>query len=118
MPFQFAFFTFAFLLSIGLCGALFWGNLFKKMVCLSIFSSSIVIFYLLLGFYKSSNFPIFHGLIENTTGFTNPLPSVLMLTAIVVGISIQALGFALIIRIKKDFGTLEESKIIEKIRLD
>ena len=118
MSFQFAFFAFAFLFSMGICGALFWGNLFKKMVCLSIFSSSVIIFYLLLGFYKSSTFPIVHGIIEKAEGFANPLPSVLMLTAIVVGISVQALGFALIIRIKKDFGTLEECKIIEKIRLD
>jgi multicomponent Na+:H+ antiporter subunit C len=118
MSFQFAFFIFAFLFSASLCGALFWENLFKKMVCLSVFSSSVIIFYLLLGYYTNSSFPIFHDIIETTAGFTNPLPSVLMLTAIVVGISVQALGFALIIRIKKDFGTLEERKIIEKIRLD
>jgi multicomponent Na+:H+ antiporter subunit C len=118
MIFEFAFVGFAFLFTIGLCGALFWGNLFKKMLCLSVFSNSIIVFYLLLGYYKNSTFPISHGVIENIANFTNPLPSVLMLTAIVVGISVQALGFALIIRIKKDYRTLEEAEIISKIRAD
>jgi multicomponent Na+:H+ antiporter subunit C len=118
MPFEFAFFAFAILFSGGLCGALFWQNIFKKMVCASIFSTSVIIFYLLLGYYKNSSFPIVHHVVESVEGFTNPLPSVLMLTAIVVGISVQSLGFALIIRIKKDFGTLEENEIMEKIHLD
>ena len=116
MSFQFAFFTFAFLFSAGLCGALMWGNLFKKVVCLSIFSNSIIIFYLMLGFYKDSTFPIAHGIIENVKDYTNPLPSVLMLTAIVVGVSVQAIAFSLIIRVKKDFGSLEEEEILNTLK--
>jgi multicomponent Na+:H+ antiporter subunit C len=48
-------------------------------------------------------------------GITNPLPSVLMLTAIVVGLAVQALGFALLIKVKKDYGTLEEDEIIRQM---
>ena len=118
MKFEFAFLAFALLSSLGLLGALFWGNLFKKMLCLSVFSNSIIIFYLLLGYYTHSTSPIKHEVLYSFEGITNPLPSVLMLTAIVVGISIQALGFALIIRIKKEQGTLEEDELLEKIQLD
>ena len=112
MSFQFVFFTFAFLFSAGLCSALMWGNLFKKVLCLAIFSNSIIMFYLILGYYKDSTFPIIHGIPPEGAIYTNPLPSVLMLTAIVVGISIQSIAFALIVRIKKDYGTLEESEIL------
>lgn len=118
MPFEFPFFVFAFLFSAGLCGALFWNNLLKKMLCLSIFSNSIILLYLTLGYYLNSTTPIVHSAVQTLEGITNPLPSVLMLTAIVVGISVQALGFALIIRIKKDYGTLEEGELISKIHLD
>ena len=45
--------------------------------------------------------------------YTNPLPSVLMLTAIVVGIATTALALALIVRVREDYGTIEEDKILE-----
>lgn len=109
--FEFAFIGFAFLFSIGLCGAILWDNIFKKLISVSVFSNSIILFYLLLGFYDKSKSPIFHEVILNVKEFTNPLPSVLMLTAIVVGISVQAIGFALVIRVKKDYGTLNEREI-------
>lgn len=115
---QFVFFVFAFLFSLGIAGALLWENLFKKVICLSIFSSSIVIFYLLLGYKAGTQPPIFHGIIENISDFTNPLPSVLMLTAIVVGIAVQAIAFSLVIRVKKDYATLQETEILEKINTD
>jgi multicomponent Na+:H+ antiporter subunit C len=118
MSFNFALGGFAVLFSIGLCGAILWGNLLKKMVCLSIFSNSIIIFYLLLAYLYGSIPPITHDTPSNLMAFANPLPSVLMLTAIVVGISVQALAFSLVIRIKKDYGTLEEDEIIKKVRLD
>lgn len=112
MSFQFVFVCFAFLFSAGLCGVIFWGNLLKKVICLSVFSNSIVVFYLLLGFNYGSHPAIMHSAPQVIADFTNPLPSVLMLTAIVVGVSVQAIAFSLVIRIKKDFGTLDESKIL------
>jgi multicomponent Na+:H+ antiporter subunit C len=45
--------------------------------------------------------------------YSNPLPSVLMLTAIVVGIATTALALALIVRIREDYGTIEEDEILE-----
>jgi multicomponent Na+:H+ antiporter subunit C len=118
MKFEFAFLVFSMIFSFGLFGALFWGNLFKKMLCISVFSNSIIIFYLIFGYYLDSKAPILHNVINSVEGITNPLPSVLMLTAIVVGVSIQALGFALIIRVKKEQGTLEEDELLAKIELD
>ncbi len=113
MTIEFAFLAFALLFSVGLCGALFWGNLLKKILCVSVFSNSVIIFYLLLGYYNDSTFPIAHNIVSTVYGFTNPLPSVLMLTAIVVGLSVQAIGFSLVIRIYREFGTLEEDELKE-----
>lgn len=118
MDFNFAVLGFAILFSLGICGAILWGNLFKKMMCLSVFSNSIIIFYLIMGYFYASAPPITHSIPTDLTSITNPLPSVLMLTAIVVGISIQALAFSLLVRIKKDYGSLEESEIMQKINLD
>lgn len=116
MIFEFGFLAPCMLFAGGLCGALFWDDLFKKVISLSILSSSIIIFYLILGYYNFAQMPINHGEITDVNNFINPLPSVLMLTAIVVGISLQAIAFALIIRVKKDYGTLSEKEILEKIK--
>lgn len=116
MNFEFAFLAPCILFSAGLCGTLFWHDLFKKVICLGIFTSSIIIFYLIFGYYKFAGMPIFHGEILDVNQFVNPLPSVLMLTAIVVGISIQAIAFSLVIRIKKDYGTLNENEILDKLK--
>ena len=45
--------------------------------------------------------------------FSNPLPQVLILTAIVVGISTTALGLGIVVRIKEEYGTIEEHEIQE-----
>lgn len=116
MNFEFAFFVPCILFAGGLCGALFWNDLFKKVICLGVFTSSVIIFYLVFGYYKLAKMPIFHGEILDVNNFINPLPSVLMLTAIVVGISVQAIAFSLIIRIKKDYGTLNEKEILVKLK--
>ena len=48
--------------------------------------------------------------------YSNPIPSVLMLTAIVVGIATTALALALVVRIREDYGTIEEDEILEMDR--
>ena len=56
-----------------------------------------------------------HGVADQVI-YTHPLPSVLMLTAIVVGVATTAVALALIIRIGEAYGTIEEDEILEQDR--
>ena len=85
-------------------------NLIKKLVGLSIFQTSVFIFYISLGKVAGGTAPILDG--NPDTVYSNPLPHVLILTAIVVGVATTALGLALILRINESFGSIEEDEII------
>jgi multicomponent Na+:H+ antiporter subunit C len=85
-------------------------NLVKKMIGLSIFQTSVFIFYISLGKMAGGTAPILDG--NPDTLYSNPLPHVLILTAIVVGVATTALGLALILRINEAFGSVEEDEII------
>jgi multicomponent Na+:H+ antiporter subunit C len=85
-------------------------NLIKKLIGLSIFQTSVFIFYISLGKVAGGTAPILDG--NPGTLYSNPLPHVLILTAIVVGVATTALGLALILRINEAFGSIEEDDII------
>ena len=87
------------------------GNLIKKIVGLNIFQVSVFLLYITIGKVKGGTAPILTGNPE--TVYSNPLPHVLILTAIVVGVATTALGLALVVRIKEAFGTIEEDEILE-----
>ena len=84
-------------------------NLIKKMVGLSLFQTSVFILYITIGKISGGTAPILAG--PGTT-YSNPLPHVLILTAIVVGVATTALGMAIIIRINDEYGTIEEDEIL------
>jgi multicomponent Na+:H+ antiporter subunit C len=85
------------------------GNLIKKIVGLNIFQTSVFILYISMGKVAGGTAPI---VVEGTDAlYSNPLPHVLILTAIVVGVATTALGLALIVRIKEAYGTVEEDEI-------
>lgn len=86
------------------------GNLVKKIVGLNIFQTSVFIFYISVGKVEGGTAPIVVESAEPVL-YSNPLPHVLILTAIVVGISTTALGLALIVRIREAYGTVEEEEI-------
>lgn len=88
-------------------------NYLRKLIGLSIFQSSVLVFYISLGKIKDGIVPIDICKQGDTCSYiyTNPLPHVLMLTAIVVGFSTLAVGFAFIYGIYKEYGTLSETKI-------
>jgi len=83
-------------------------NLVKKLVGLSIFQTSVFILYISMGKIIGGTAPI---IAENVTVYSNPLPHVLILTAIVVGIATTSLGLALVVRINESYGTIEEDEI-------
>ena len=83
-------------------------NLIKKLVGLTIFQTSVFLFYISLGKIEGGTAPILYY--SKKAIYSNPLPHVLILTAIVVGVATTALGLALVLRIKDAFGTIEEDK--------
>ncbi|PAJ73039.1 Na+/H+ antiporter subunit C [Pseudoalteromonas sp. NBT06-2] len=91
------------------------GNLVKKIIGLTIFQTSVYIFYISMANISGATAPIIYKNIEgDNILYSNPLPHVLILTAIVVGISTMALALALVIRIKQSYGTIEEDEIHAK----
>lgn len=84
------------------------GNAVKKLVGLAIFQTSVYLIYLTPGKILGGTAPI---LTEGYETYSNPLPQVLILTAIVVGIATQALGLALVVRINEAYGTIEEDEL-------
>jgi len=98
------------LMMIGLFLVISRANLVKKLVGLSIFQTSVFLFYITLGRVSGGTAPILTDAVD--TVYSNPLPHVLILTAIVVGVATTALGLALILRIKESFGSIEEDEIL------
>ena len=84
------------------------GNLIKKIVGLNIFQTAVFILYISMGKIQGGTAPI---LTEGDVVYSNPLPHVLILTAIVVGIATIAVGLSLIVRIHEAYGTIEEDEI-------
>ena len=97
------------LMMAGLYAVMARSNLVKKIVGLNIFQSSVFLFYISMGKIEGATAPILTG--NPDTVYSNPLPSVLILTAIVVGVATTALGLALIVRIREAFGTIEDVEL-------
>lgn len=96
------------LMMIGLYIVIAHGNLIKKIIGLTIFQTSVFIFYISIAKVDSGTAPI---LADGITQYSNPLPHVLILTAIVVGIATTALGLSLVVRIKETYHSIEEEEI-------
>ena len=96
------------LMMIGFYIVIAHGNLVKKIVGLNVFQVSVFLLYITMGKIEGGTAPI---LAEGIQAYSNPLPHVLILTAIVVGVSTTALGLALVVRIKEAYDTVEEDDI-------
>ena len=99
------------LMMIGFYIVIVQGNLVKKLIGLNIFQTSVFIFYISVGKVKGGTAPI---LTAEPSIYSNPLPHVLILTAIVVGIATMALALSLVVRIHKAYGSVEEKEIQER----
>lgn len=97
-----------FLMMAGFYIVVAHGNLIKKLVGLNIFQASVFILYITFGKVTGGTAPI---IASGYTVYSNPLPHVLILTAIVVGVSTFAVGLALVVRINGAYGTIEEDEI-------
>lgn len=96
------------LMMVGLYTVIARGNLVKKLIGLTIFQTAVFFLYISMGFVHGGAAPI---LTEGVELYSNPLPHVLILTAIVVGVATTALGLALVIRIKEAYGTVDEDEL-------
>ena len=96
------------LMMSGLYIVIAQGNLIKKIVGLAVFQTSVFIFYISMAKVEGGTAPI---LADGISQYSNPLPHVLILTAIVVGIATTALGLSLVVRIKEAYGSIEEDEI-------
>jgi len=97
-----------FLMMAGLYIVIARGNLVKKLVGLNVFQASVFILYITMGKVEGGTAPIIG---EGITVYSNPLPHVLILTAIVVGVATTALGLALVVRINEEYGSIEEDDL-------
>ena len=96
------------LMMVGFYTVISRGNLIKKIVGVNIFQTSVFFLYISIGNVTGGTTPIVADGFEQ---YSNPLPHVLILTAIVVGVATTALGLALVVRIKEAYGTIEEEEI-------
>jgi multicomponent Na+:H+ antiporter subunit C len=101
------------LMVIGLYVVIARGNMIKSLVGLGVFQTSVYLLYIGPGKILGGTAPI---IAEGITSYSNPLPHVLILTAIVVGVATLALGLAIVVRINEAYGTIEEDEILERDR--
>jgi multicomponent Na+:H+ antiporter subunit C len=115
------------LMMIGLYAIIAKNNLIKKIVGMNIFQTAIILFYISIGAKKGATIPIIehgHGghnngidsLVIHAADYINPLPHVLMLTAIVVAVATLGVALALAIKVYNQYQTLEEDEILAQIR--
>ena len=109
------------LLMIGLYAMIAKNNLVKKIIGMSIFQTAVILFYVSIGYKKGGTIPVLmggHGAASavKAVDYINPLPHVLMLTAIVVGVATLGVALALALKVYKEYGTLEEDEINQKLR--
>ena len=91
------------------------GNLLKKLLGLAVLQTSVYLLYIGPGKLIGGTAPI---IAEGYTVYSNPLPHVLILTAIVVGVATLALGLAIVVRIREAYGSIEEDEILAQDRAD
>jgi multicomponent Na+:H+ antiporter subunit C len=121
---HFNFFIYIALMMIGFYAMMAKKNLVKKLVGINIFQWSIILFFVSLGAKRGGAIPIIvgahgHGhepVAVKAAELVNPLPHVLMLTAIVVGVATTGVALALLLRIYKTYGTVDETEVLKKLK--
>jgi multicomponent Na+:H+ antiporter subunit C len=106
------------LMMLGLYTMIAHRNFFKKLVGMTIFQTSIILFFLLTSVKRNATLPIVphHGPAVDPAQYANPLPHALMLTAIVVMVATAGVALAILIRLYAAYGSLEEDVIAERMR--
>lgn len=112
---KYNYWVFIILMMIGFYGIIAKNNLIKKIIGLNIFQTAIFLYFISLGAVKGGTAPIVsEEMIQKGYVYVNPLPHVLILTAIVVSVATTAVALSLVIRMHHEYGSIEESDIVEK----
>jgi multicomponent Na+:H+ antiporter subunit C len=112
---HYAYWVTIFLMVAGVYILIARGNLMKKLIGLATLQTSVYLLYIAPGKLIGGTAPI---IAEGFKVYSNPLPHVLILTAIVVGVATLALGLAVVVRIREAYGSIEEDEILERDRAD
>ena len=104
--------VYAVLMLIGIYAVMAKGNLVKKVIGLNLLQTAVFLFYISAGRVDNGTVPVVWPDRPEGVSYENPVPHVLMLTAIVVGVSITAVALALIVRIRAAYGTVNEGEIL------
>ena len=111
-----AYALFALLLAVGLYMMIASENLVKKLIGVNMFQTSIFLFFVTTAYVADGTVPVIPE--TGPVGYhASPLPHVIVLTAIVVGVSLTAVGLTLIVRIHREYGTLRED-VLKEVRAD
>ncbi len=102
------------LLSLGAGGMIVCNNYMKKLICMNIMQVAVIFFFLCLGQKSGGTIPVAMSGAVKASGYINPLPHGLMLTAIVVSLGTTGVGLSLLLRIREKYGTIEEDDIIRR----
>ena len=116
---RFPYWLTAVLIVIGLYGMVGKRSLIKKIIGVNIFQVAIILFFIAGSIKRDATVPVLeeHGAgAVDASAFVNPLPHVLMLTAIVVAVSITGVALTFLIRIYQEFHTLDEREILDQVR--
>ena len=113
---RFPYFMIAILLAVGVWGMVGKRSLVKKLIGLNVLQSAIILFFINGSIRDGGTLPILlYGEHANAEEFVNPLPHVLMLTAIVVSVAVTAVALAFLTRIHREFGSVDEAEILSEM---
>lgn len=112
---RYLYFLILVLLAIGLYGVIARDNLIKKLIGLTIFSTAIYLFFIEGSVQYGATAPILDSRGTDPSLYVDPLPHLLILTAIVVGVGVVGVGLALTIRLYRRFGSLSETEIVRML---
>jgi len=104
------------LMLVGLYGMAIKQNLVKKLVGLNVFQAAIILFFIVHAWVTGGSVPIWEDALPDAADYVNPIPHGLMLTAIVVSVATTGVALALLIRIHRNFGTLDEDALLDAMR--
>jgi multicomponent Na+:H+ antiporter subunit C len=113
---RYNYWVYAVLLMVGLYAMMGKKNLVKKLIGMTIFQTAIILYFISTAVKKGGTLPIVTEGATRAADYVNPLPHVLMLTAIVVMVSTTGVALAVILLIYRRYKTLEEDEILKSIR--
>lgn len=105
-------------LGIGMYMMIGSPNLVKKVIGLNMFQSAVFLFFIATAYVTGGRVPVVTGHATADVRYASPLPQVIVLTAIVVGVAVTAVALALVVRIYNEYGTLDEHSLTEVQRRD